>query len=77
MTPERKRLIAAVFTWEKIATQREDIPLRRDLWHLIDTLYADLAIFRTPGQLQRAEKVLNKMRQTEAVLSIKKELGLL
>ncbi len=76
MTPERKRLIAAVFTWEKIATQRGDIPLRRDLWHLIDTLYADLAIFRTPGQLKRAETVLNKMRQTEAVLSIKKELGL-
>ena len=76
MTQERNRLITAVFTWEKVATQRGDIPLRRDLWHLIDTLYADLSIFRTPGQLQRAETVLNKIRQTEDVIAIKRELGL-
>ena len=77
MTPHLQQLIAKVFTWEKIATERGDITLRRDLWHLIDTLYADLAIFRTPGALQRAKAMLNKMKQTADVLAIKRELGII
>lgn len=74
MSTDHDHLIAVVFNWLPIAIERRDYDRARGLWRVIDALYGDMAIFRTPGHLERARKVLVAMQQTVEVQAIRKEL---
>ena len=77
MTDERRRLIEIVWTWDSVAIGRNlDPEKRRGIWRVLDTLYNDLAIARTPGSRECVRTVLNGMKQTPDVLAVRKELGL-
>lgn len=72
---DRQRMIALAFHWLSAAMERRDYDRARGLWRVIDALYADMAIFRTPGHLERARKTLEGMQQTADVVAVRKELG--
>jgi len=71
----RSELIARGWTWLDAAAGRPP-ELRRGIWRVLDALYADMAVFRTPGYLAEVRKVLEGMKQTEGVVAVRKELGL-
>lgn len=77
MTPERIRLITVLWAWERRAMVECKPPeFRRGLWRVLDALYDDMVVVRTPGYREQVRAALAGMRQTEDVLAVRKELGL-
>lgn len=77
VTDHRAALIAHVWTWDQAAVDRKLPPeVRRGIWRVLDALYDDMPIVRTPGYRERLREVLAGMKQTEGVVAVRKELGL-
>lgn len=76
MSPKRQRLTNLVFRWLSVAIERRDYDRARGLWRVIDALYDDLPIVRTPGFRDRLRKILESMQQSVEVQAVRKELGL-
>ena len=76
MIPARKPLVDQVFRWLAVAVERNDIVRCRQFWRSIDALYDDLVIARMPEYRKRLGEILAGMKQTKAVMAIRKELGL-
>lgn len=77
MTETRTGLIALVWKWDQVAVDRKMSPeTRRGIWRVLDALYDDMPIVRTPGYRERLREVLAEMKQTEGVVAVRKELGL-
>ncbi len=77
MTETRAALIAKVWAWDQAAVDRKlPAETRRGIWRVLDALYDDMPIARTPGYRERVRQVLEGMKQTGVVLAVRKELGL-
>lgn len=77
MTPERIRLITVLWSWYRLALVQVKPPeFRRGLWRILDALYDDMVVVRTPGYRDQVRAALAGMRQTEDVLAARKELDL-
>ena len=77
MIEARSRLIALVWAWDQAAVDRKlPADVRRGIWRVLDALYDDMPIVRTPGYRERVREVLTGMKQTEGVIAVRKELDL-
>ena len=77
MTEARAALIARVWAWDKAAVERSLPPeTRRGIWRVLDALYADMAVFRTPGYLDMVRQFLASLEQNAQVQAVREELGL-
>ncbi len=74
---DRAALIAMVWNWDRVALERGmSAELRRGIWRILDALYDDLALYRTPGFRERVKAALEAMHQTAEVQAVRKELEL-
>jgi hypothetical protein len=70
-------LIDIVWSWDRLACERSKDPaMRRGIWRILDALYDDLVMFRTPGFRAKVKTALDALKQTEDVLAVRKELEL-
>lgn len=77
VTDHRAALITHVWTWDQAAVDRKlPAETRRGIWRVLDALYDDMPIVRTPGYRERVRAVLEGMKQIGVVLAVRKELGL-
>ena len=61
----RPEMIEEVLKWDRAAIARKDVPMRKRLWRLIDDL--------DHGKLTKESvELLDSMKQTEAVIEIRK-----
>lgn len=77
MSELRPALIAKVWAWDRAAVDRKLPPeTRRGIWRVLDALYDDMAIVRTPGHRERVRAFLGSLEQNAQVQAVRKELGL-
>jgi len=75
--PDRSALIQMVWSWDRAAVERgRPAEVRRGIWRILDALYDDMAMVRTPGFRETVRKALETLKQTPEVASVRKELGL-
>jgi hypothetical protein len=74
---DRRALIDIVWGWDRLAVERsKDVEMRRGIWRILDALYDDMAMVRTPGFRAKVKAALDALKQTEEVLAVRKELGI-
>jgi len=77
MSELREALIAKVWSWDRAAVERRLSPeTRRGIWRVLDALYDDMPIVRTPGYRERVRQFLASLKQAPDVEAVRKDLGL-
>jgi hypothetical protein len=74
---DRTSLIDMVWSWVRAGLAR-NVPAEkvRGIWRILDALYDDMAMVRTPGFRERVRAALDGLKQSEEVLAVRKELEL-
>lgn len=74
---DRYELIKKVWAWDRAAVAKNaTAEMRRGVWRILDALYDDLPMFRTPGFRTRVKQALDALQQTADVDAVRKELEL-
>lgn len=77
MTDHRAALIEKVWSWDRAAVERGLSPdTRRGIWRVLDALYDDMPVVRTPGYRERVRLFLASLKQAPDVEAVRKELRL-
>jgi hypothetical protein len=74
---DRTSLIDMVWSWVRAGLARNVAAEKvRGIWRILDALYDDMAMVRTPVFRERVRAALEGLKQTPEVDAVRKELNL-